>query len=148
MHYITSMFMHQGHALGIPMLIDTVDPIGQHIVHVLDICNLHAFDLLWAYYQYKYHEGKLMSYIYIGIKEQRVRDLMDQLPDDHHKLDKNVEVDEKSYVMFTCSSIHNIRYQFRCKFKDTVKHSKEKINHAHIVDSVINLANALLKRRV
>ena len=33
-----------------------------------------------------------MSYIYIGVKEQRVRDLTDQLPDDQHKLDTYGEI--------------------------------------------------------
>ena len=35
-----------------------------------------------------------MSYIYIGVREQKVRDLIDQLPDEQHTLDKYVEVGE------------------------------------------------------
>ena len=35
-----------------------------------------------------------MSYIYIGAREQKVRDLIDQLPDEQHTLDKYVEIGE------------------------------------------------------
>ena len=35
-----------------------------------------------------------MSYIYIGVREQKVRDLMDQLPDEQHTLDKYVKIGE------------------------------------------------------
>ena len=35
-----------------------------------------------------------MSYIYIGVTEQKVRDLIDQLPVDQHTLDKYVEIGE------------------------------------------------------
>ena len=35
-----------------------------------------------------------MSYIYIGAREQQVRDLIDQLPDEQHTLDKYVEIGE------------------------------------------------------
>ena len=35
-----------------------------------------------------------MSYIYIGVKEQRVRDLIDQLPDESHTLEKYLYIGE------------------------------------------------------
>ena len=35
-----------------------------------------------------------MSYIYTAIREQRVRDMKDQLPDEQHTLDKKVEIAE------------------------------------------------------
>ena len=35
-----------------------------------------------------------MSYIYTGVREQKVRELMDQLPDEQHTLDKYVEICE------------------------------------------------------
>ena len=43
----------------------------------------------------KINEEELISYIYIGVKE-KVRDLIDQLPDDHHKLGKYIEVGENN----------------------------------------------------
>ena len=42
----------------------------------------------------KYMEEELMSYIYIGVKEQRVRDLIDQLPDESHTLKKYLYIGE------------------------------------------------------
>ena len=39
-----------------------------------------------------YVDDKLMSYIYIGVREQKVRDLIEQLPDEQHTLDKYVEI--------------------------------------------------------
>ena len=42
----------------------------------------------------KYHKEELISHIYIGVKEQWVRDLIDQVPDDKPKLDKYVEIGE------------------------------------------------------
>ena len=36
----------------------------------------------------------MMSYIYIGVREQKVRDLIDQLPEEQHTLDKYVEIGE------------------------------------------------------
>ena len=36
-----------------------------------------------------------MSYFYIGVREQRVRDLKDQLPDDQHRLDRYAEIGDK-----------------------------------------------------
>ena len=35
-----------------------------------------------------------MSYIYIGVREQKVRDQIDQLPDEQHTLGKYVEMGE------------------------------------------------------
>ena len=35
-----------------------------------------------------------MSCLYISIREQRVRDLLAQLPDDQHKLDMYLEIGE------------------------------------------------------
>ena len=48
----------------------------------------------WKACWQKYHDEKLISYIYIDVKEQRVRDFIDQLPDDQHKLGKYVEIGE------------------------------------------------------
>ena len=42
----------------------------------------------------KYLEEDLMSYIYIGVKEQRVSDLIDQLPDESHTLEKYLYIGE------------------------------------------------------
>ena len=39
-------------------------------------------------------EEELMSCIYIGVKEQRVRDLIDQLPDESHTLEKYLYIGE------------------------------------------------------
>ena len=39
-------------------------------------------------------DDELMSYIYIGVREQKVRYLIDQLPDEQHTLDKYVEIAE------------------------------------------------------
>ena len=42
----------------------------------------------------RYVDDELMSYIYIEVREQKVRDLIDQLPDEQHTLDKYVEIGE------------------------------------------------------
>ena len=39
-----------------------------------------------------YVDDELTSYIYIGVREQKVRDLVDQMPDEQFTLDKYVEI--------------------------------------------------------
>ena len=42
----------------------------------------------------RYWEVELMSKIYIGVRDQRIRELIDQLPEEQHKLTRYVEIGE------------------------------------------------------
>ena len=46
-----------------------------------------------------------MSYPYIGVREQRVRDIMDQLPDDQHRLDRYGDIDENYVTVLKHSKV-------------------------------------------
>ena len=46
----------------------------------------------------KYWEVELRSYIYIGVRDQRVRELIDQLAEDQHTQDRYVEIEESYEV--------------------------------------------------
>ena len=83
-----------------------------------------------------------MSYIYICIKEG-VRDLIDQLPDDHQKLDIYVEIGEN----YDVSQLNGQAFKTLNTNADknsvyAIKHTNEKVNYAHIVYLIINMFNA------
>ena len=89
-----------------------------------------------------------MPYFYISVKEQRVRDLIDQLPDDQHKLDMFVEIAE-SYDMshLTTQSFKTLNTNALANSIDAIKDTKKKVSYEHVVDWVINLVNSQLKRQ-
>ena len=81
----------------------------------------------------KYIEEELMSYICIGMKEQS-QCLIDELPDDQHKLGKCIEIGENyNMSQLTAQAFKTLNTNAAANSIDVIKHTKEKVNYAHIM---------------
>ena len=90
----------------------------------------------------------MLSYTYISVKEQRGRDLIDQLPDDQHKSYKYVEIGENYEISeLSTQAFKTPNTNVGANSTDTIKHTKETVNYTHMVYSVIHLVSAQPKRQ-
>ena len=81
-------------------------------------------------------------------EKKRVRDLIEQLPDDQHKLDRYIEIAKDYDISQSYTQAFKTRNKTaNAKFINIIKHPKGKVNHAHIMDLVISLVNAKSKRQ-
>ena len=75
-----------------------------------------------------------MSCLHIGIREQRVRYLVDQLPDNQHKLDRYVEIGENCDMLQpNIQAFKALNLTANKNSIDAIKHTKVQLKHVHIV---------------
>ena len=88
-----------------------------------------------------------MSYIYIGVKEQSVRDLIEQLPDESHTLEKYLYIGENYDVTMSNAKTFQAHNSQSAVINAINNNSVNKVNNHTVRNAkqTTNLANVNLK---